>query len=136
MTEFVKSAQELFVEVRCVIATNIDAKLDFYTQQQSYKHMNVLSQKRKIDLSQYLGLMVQKACLHLRLGQASHVGSIIASLFDILDDPSILGLPEEQERSPLTYQKPSALFCFDDEAAVTHFMAVGSNELVALQILF
>ena len=56
--------------------------------------MKVLNQQGKSDLYHYIGLMYQKACLHLRLGQGGHVTSILASLFDIINDQSILGIEE------------------------------------------
>ena len=49
-------------------------------------HMQIINNKRKNDLSKYLGMMIQKTFLHMRLGQASHVYDILASLFDILQD--------------------------------------------------
>ena len=76
-----------------------------------------------------MGLMVQKVCLHQRLGQTSHIVSILASLFDILHDPSIVGLPTsvEDDATDLIYSKPINLFTIDDEAAVGHFTSKGSS---------
>ena len=48
--------------------------------------MQIINNKRKNDLSKYLGMMIQKTFLHMRLGQAGHVYDILASLFDILQD--------------------------------------------------
>lgn len=81
--------------------------------------MQVLNSKKQSDLSHYLGFMVQKACLHLRLGQTGHVADIVASLFDIINDKKTVGI--EDVEIPLTYQKPTNLFNFDDEAAVSFF---------------
>ena len=74
------------MDIRLGIAVNIDIKLDFYSQQQTYMHMQISNNKRKNDLSKYLGMMIQKTFLHMRLGQAGHVYDILASLFDILQD--------------------------------------------------
>ena len=41
-----------------MIVTNIDVKLDYYAQEQTYKHMLVLNSKKQADLCHYLGLMV------------------------------------------------------------------------------
>ena len=82
--------------------------------------------------------MVQKVCLHQRLGQTSHIASILASLFDIIHDPSIVGLtPSDNPTSNITYERPIALFTVDDEAVVGHFLsAATNNKLTSLQMLF
>ena len=80
--------------------------------------MKVLNQQGKSDLYHYIGLMYQKACLHLRLCQGGHVTSILASLFDIINDQSILGIEEKSCEQNLTYVKPIPLFVFDDEVAI------------------
>ena len=56
------------MDIRLGIAVNIDIKLDFYSQQQTYMHMQIINNKRKNDLSKYLGMMIQKTFLHMRLG--------------------------------------------------------------------
>ena len=63
--------------------------------------------------------------------------SILASLFDIVNDPSILGLTAaESSAESMIYQKPIALFEVDDEMAVGHFLTSTDNKLLSLQILF
>ena len=73
----------------------------------------------------------------MRLGQGNHVTTILASLFDIIHDKSIVGIKEES-RSSLSYSKPIGLFDFDDDAAIAHFMqkTESYDELVSLQFLF
>lgn len=83
---------------RCM-AANIDIKLDYYNQQQTYQHMQVINscsmhpiKTQEHELCKYFKLMVAKVLLHIRTGQAGHVYDIFVSLFDILSDPGILGI--------------------------------------------
>ena len=107
-------------DIRQGIAVNIDIKLDYYTQQQTYMHMQIINNQKKSDLSKYIGLMVQKTLLHIRLRQPDHVYDILQSLFDILDDKSILGIDKplleeiKQTEVENIWTKP-ALFEYTDE---------------------
>lgn len=64
----------LIQDIRICIAVNLDIKLDFYTQQQTYQHMQVIStstqpiKQQEAELCRYFNLMIAKVLLHIRLG--------------------------------------------------------------------
>lgn len=65
-------------------------------------------QTQEAELARYLRLMVGKLLLHMRTGQAGHVYDIFVSLFDIVNDPSILGISRRalSELRPVKWKKP------------------------------
>ena len=86
-------------DVRRCMAANIDIKFDYYNQHQTYQHMQVINsctmhpiKTQEHELCKYYRLMVAKVLLHIRTGQAGHVYDIFVSLFDIVNDPGILGI--------------------------------------------
>ena len=88
--------------------------------------MQIINNQRKSDVSKYIGLMIQKTLLHIRLRQPDHVYDILQSLFDILDDKSVLGFDvakNEESKSTtneIKWSKPT-MFQYTDESIVKHF---------------
>lgn len=61
--------------------------------------MRVLGQnKKRGDLGSYMALMIQKALLNFRLGQVELGDEILATLFDIFNDPSIVGITLKNQK--------------------------------------
>ena len=40
-------------------------------------HMQIINNQRKSDVSKYIGMMIQKTLLHIRLRQPDHVYDIL-----------------------------------------------------------
>ena len=107
--------------------SNIFNKLNFYQEAQKQKLMLLLSQPKQADLWIYLGLMCQKTCLHLRIGQVEQVEHTLADLFNILHDKSRVGFPEVAEGhqrafEEIPYKRPHSLFDFNDEDIIGFFL--------------
>lgn len=65
---------DLIQDLRVCIAVNLDIKLEYYTQQQTYQHMQVITSStqpvkhQEAELCRYFNLMIAKVLLHIRLG--------------------------------------------------------------------
>jgi hypothetical protein len=107
--------ENLCINMRQTIATNMDLKFEYYTQQQTYQHMQVINscslhpiKTQEIELVKYFKLMIAKVLLHIRTGQSGYVYDIFVSLFDIVNDPGILGLSKSSllAQRPIKWKKP------------------------------
>lgn len=121
---------------RCM-AANIDIKLDYYNQQQTYQHMQVINscsmhpiKTQEHELCKYFKLMVAKVLLHIRTGQAGHVYDIFVSLFDILSDPGILGINHAalSATKDIGWSKPD-LFGMKEDSILATFKSSVFNEV-------
>jgi hypothetical protein len=111
----------LNLDLRQTIAINIDLKLEFFQQQQTYQHMQVIQcpqKQQEQELCKYFRLMVAKVLLHIRTGQAGHVYDIFVSLFDIVRDPEILGVKLMTKR-PYKFKKPD-LFGYKEDLILSY----------------
>lgn len=105
-SDLLSSLLALNADLRRTLATNIDIKFNYYSQQQTYQHMQVItrgskdSKTQEAELCKYLRLMIAKVLLHIRTGQAGHVYDIFVSLFDIVNDTEILGIRHDRLVKP------------------------------------
>lgn len=135
---------DLSLNLRQTISTNIDLKLEYYTQQQTYQHMFVINSSslhpikmQEAELVKYLKLMVAKVLLHIRTGQTGHVYDIFVSLFDIVNDTSILGINKTALSTQRLYKwKKPDLFGFREDHILQWLKQGIFDELQMRQMLF